>query len=210
MASNYNSSERQRIAQQRLKIIAGHLQKDEDGELPRIFANDCKAEATDRHASIARTMPKRRQEIMKWNGWGYSDSRFLFNKKGQAEFTGKRYRLSGLILPSLKDWFEGTFGANLQHKSPAVPSVNTSAVQQPSLNEGFVQDLKASGIPSSHEAEDRLFRAHGHCLHEIFALREGKIGRIPDMVVWPNCHDDVVKIVELASKHNVCLIPYGG
>lgn len=31
-----------------------------------------------------------RQEIMKWNGWGYSDSRFLFNKKGQAEFTGKR------------------------------------------------------------------------------------------------------------------------
>ena len=28
---------------------------------------------------------------MKWNGWGYSDSRFLFNKKGQAEFTGKRY-----------------------------------------------------------------------------------------------------------------------
>lgn len=32
-----------------------------------------------------------RQEIMKWNGWGYSDSRFFFNKKGQAEFTGKRY-----------------------------------------------------------------------------------------------------------------------
>lgn len=34
-----------------------------------------------------------RQEIMKWNGWGYSDSRFLFNKKGQAEFTGKRYSI---------------------------------------------------------------------------------------------------------------------
>jgi len=33
-----------------------------------------------------------------------------------------RYRLSGLILPSLKDWFEGTFGANLQHKSPATVS----------------------------------------------------------------------------------------
>lgn len=31
---------------------------------------------------------------MKWNGWGYSDSRFLFNKKGQAEFTGKRYSIS--------------------------------------------------------------------------------------------------------------------
>lgn len=26
----------------------------------------------------------------------------------------------------------------------------------------------------------------GHCLHEIFALREGKVGRVPDMVVWPS------------------------
>uniref|UniRef100_A0A671Q2V6 Alkylglycerone-phosphate synthase n=1 Tax=Sinocyclocheilus anshuiensis TaxID=1608454 RepID=A0A671Q2V6_9TELE len=145
-----------------------------------------------------------RQEIMKWNGWGYSDSRFLFNKKGQAEFTGKRYRLSGLILPSLKDWFEGTFGANLQHKSPA------TVIAPPDLNEPFVEDLKAAGVAMSHDPEDRVFRAHGHCLHEIFALREGRIGRVPDMVVWPSCHKDVEKIVELACKHNVCLIPYGG
>ncbi|KTG36183.1 hypothetical protein cypCar_00038370, partial [Cyprinus carpio] len=49
-----------------------------------------------------------------------------------------------------------------------------------------------------------------HCLHEVFALREGRIGRVPDVVVWPSCHNDVEKIVELACKHNVCLIPYGG
>uniref|UniRef100_A0A8C1C050 Alkylglycerone-phosphate synthase n=1 Tax=Cyprinus carpio carpio TaxID=630221 RepID=A0A8C1C050_CYPCA len=148
--------------------------------------------------------------IMKWNGWGYSDSRFLFNKKGQAEFTGKRYRLSGLILPSLKDWFEGTFGANLQHRSPATPSLNLSAVAPPHLNQPFVEDLKAAGLSVSHDPEDRVFRAHGHCLHEVFALREGRIGRVPDVVVWPSCHNDVEKIVELACKHNVCLIPYGG
>uniref|UniRef100_A0A8C5HDL6 Alkylglycerone-phosphate synthase n=1 Tax=Gouania willdenowi TaxID=441366 RepID=A0A8C5HDL6_GOUWI len=139
-----------------------------------------------------------RHEVMKWNGWGYSDSRFLFNKKGQAEFTGKRYKLSGMILPALKDWFEGTFGASLQHKSPATVSLPTN------------NELKSIGVPFSHEAEDRAFRGHGHCLHEIFALREGKIGRVPDMVVWPNCHNDVEKIVALACKHNVCLIPYGG
>uniref|UniRef100_A0A8C7J0Q9 Alkylglycerone-phosphate synthase n=1 Tax=Oncorhynchus kisutch TaxID=8019 RepID=A0A8C7J0Q9_ONCKI len=146
---------------------------------------------------------------MKWNGWGYSDSKFLFNKKGQAEFTGKRYRLSGMTLPSLQDWFENTFGASVKHKSP--PVLNASVVPPPRLNEAFVENLKATGIPFSNEAEDRLFRAHGHCLHEIFALREGKkFERVPDMVVWPNCHNDVVKIVELACKHNVCLIPYGG
>lgn len=34
-----------------------------------------------------------------------------------------RYRLSGMIIPGLKDWFEGTFGASLQHKTPATVSV---------------------------------------------------------------------------------------
>uniref|UniRef100_A0A8C6TID3 Alkylglycerone-phosphate synthase n=1 Tax=Neogobius melanostomus TaxID=47308 RepID=A0A8C6TID3_9GOBI len=139
---------------------------------------------------------------MKWNGWGYSDSRFLYNKKGQAEFTGKRYRLSGMIIPGLKDWMESTFGTSLQHKS--------SATVIPTINEAFVEEIKTTGIPFSSDAEDRVFRGHGHCLHEIFALREGKIGRVPDMVVWPSCHNDVVKIVELACKNNVCLIPFGG
>uniref|UniRef100_A0AAY4EW00 Alkylglycerone-phosphate synthase n=1 Tax=Denticeps clupeoides TaxID=299321 RepID=A0AAY4EW00_9TELE len=137
---------------------------------------------------------------MKWNGWGYADSKFFFNKKGQGEFTGKRYRLSGLILPSLKDWFEGTFGANLQHKSPA-PSLNTSAVAPPSLNEAFVEELKSTGIPFSHDTEDRVFRAHGHFHMKYFNM-------IP--FLHADCHNDVVKIVELACKHSVCLIPYGG
>uniref|UniRef100_A0A672QQ63 Alkylglycerone-phosphate synthase n=1 Tax=Sinocyclocheilus grahami TaxID=75366 RepID=A0A672QQ63_SINGR len=197
-------------AQQRLRIIAGHLQKRPEDENASVAAQECKAEAPRSEPSSATPVPRRRQEIMKWNGWGYSDSRFLFNKKGQAEFTGKRYRLSGLILPSLKDWFEGTFGANLQHRSPATPSLNLSAVAPPNLNQPFVEDLKAAGLTVSHDPEDRVFRAHGHCLHEVFALREGRIGRVPDTVVWPSCHSDVEKIVELACEHNVCLIPYGG
>lgn len=38
-------------------------------------------------------------------------------------FYKHRYRLSGLLIPGLKDWFESTFGANLQHKTPATVSV---------------------------------------------------------------------------------------
>uniref|UniRef100_W5KIF4 Alkylglycerone-phosphate synthase n=1 Tax=Astyanax mexicanus TaxID=7994 RepID=W5KIF4_ASTMX len=145
MASDGHICERRRAAERRLRVISGHLhQRDQDGHVA-VSAQECKAEAPGDNPAKAATaaMPKR-QEIMKWNGWGYGDSRFLFNKKGQAEFTGK-YRLSGLIIPSLKDWMENTFGANLQHKAPAT-----------------------------------------------------------------DCHNDVVKIVELACQHNVCLIPYGG
>ncbi|XP_061547463.1 alkyldihydroxyacetonephosphate synthase, peroxisomal isoform X1 [Phycodurus eques] len=216
MASDSDSgsgggSHSQRVAQQRLTLIAGHLRATADSG-SAIVAAECKAQGAeaDVFGQETRTMPRRRQEIMKWNGWGYSDSRFLFNKKGQAEFTGKRYRLSGMIIPNLKDWFESTFGASLQHKTPATSLLNSNVIQAPTLNKPFMDDLKSSGIPFSHDAEDRVFRSHGHCLHEIFAMREGRFGRLPDVVVWPNCHHDVVKLVELACKHNVCLIPYGG
>ncbi|KAK1165644.1 hypothetical protein AOXY_G14228 [Acipenser oxyrinchus oxyrinchus] len=210
MASDSNISELQQNAKERLKVISGHLQKPANREQLRVSANDCKAEAADQSLEKNRAIPKRRQEILKWNGWGYNDSKFMFNKKGQAEFTGKRYRLSGMVLPALREWFEKTFGASLEHKTPARSALNPSEVPPPILNEGFVQDLKGTAIPFSHEAEDRIFRAHGHCLHEVFALREGKFERVPDLVVWPNCHKEVEKIVELACKHNICVIPFGG
>lgn len=31
-----------------------------------------------------------RQDVMKWNGWGYKDSGFAINQNGNAVFTGKR------------------------------------------------------------------------------------------------------------------------
>ncbi|CAI9546413.1 unnamed protein product, partial [Staurois parvus] len=151
-----------------------------------------------------------RQELLKWNGWGYNDSKFTFNKKGQAEFTGKRYKLSGMVLPALREWMEKTFGASLDHKTTSRASLNVTDAPPAILNEGFIQDVKAIGIPFSHDVEDRVFRAHGHCLHEMFTLREGMFKRIPDIIVWPQCHENVVRIVDLACKHNVCIIPFGG
>lgn len=35
-----------------------------------------------------------RQELLKWNGWGYKDSKFFVNKNEQFEFTGERYLVS--------------------------------------------------------------------------------------------------------------------
>ncbi|XP_063789462.1 alkyldihydroxyacetonephosphate synthase, peroxisomal [Pseudophryne corroboree] len=183
-------------SQRRLRIISGHLQ-------PAISFSECKAPA-------APSIPKKRQEVLKWNGWGYSDSKFTFNKKGQAEFTGKRYKLSGLVLPALREWMEKTFGASLNHKTTSRASLNVSDAPPAVVNEGFIQEIKAIGISFSQDVEDRVFRAHGHCLYEIFALREGMFKRIPDIILWPNCHEDVVRIVDLASKYDVCIIPFGG
>ncbi|KAM8933694.1 alkyldihydroxyacetonephosphate synthase, peroxisomal [Pelodytes ibericus] len=191
-------------SQRRLRIITGHLRP---GAAATVTSNECKAEATPTSAS---SIPKKRQEVLKWNGWGYNDSKFTFNKKGQAEFTGKRYKLSGMVLPALREWMEKTFGASLDHKTTSRASLNVSDVPAAVVNEGFLQDITAIGISYSQDAEDRVFRAHGHCLHEMFALREGMFKRIPDLIVWPSCHEDVVRIVDFACKHKVCVIPFGG
>ncbi|XP_005300517.1 alkyldihydroxyacetonephosphate synthase, peroxisomal isoform X3 [Trachemys scripta elegans] len=200
-------------AQRRLRILSGHLQGSPASRAPEaerfLSPSQCRAGGA-AEQPVASTIPKKRQEILKWNGWGYNDSKFIFNKKGQAEFTGKRYRLSGMVLPVLKEWMEKTLGASLEHKITSRAFLNTSDVPPSIVNEEFLQDLRATKISYSQEAEDRVFRAHGHCLHEIFVLREGMFKRIPDIVIWPGCHDDVVKIVELACKHNLCIIPFGG
>lgn len=57
----------------------------------------------------------------------YMRCRFLFSLIGWSHnlssFTHYRYKLSGMVMPALKDWLEDTFGSNLQHKSPAAVSV---------------------------------------------------------------------------------------
>lgn len=50
----------------------------------------------------------------------------------------------------------------------------------------FMSEVETQGIAHSLDGEDRLFRAHGHTLAEIFTLREGMFPRIPDLVVWPS------------------------
>ena len=96
-----------------------------------------------------------------------------------------------------------------------------------------MNDLKNTSITFSFDGMDRLFRAHGHTLHDVGMLRAGEFLRIPDVVVWPGdtefskrgmcgfsliiifqttieCHNHVEEIMTLASKHNVAIVPIGG
>lgn len=74
----------------------------------------------------------------------------------------------------------------------------------------FLQSLKEHDIDYSSDGPDRIYRSHGQCFEDIFAARTDSIARIPDLVIWPTCHDHVEKIVEFANVYNVMLIPFGG
>ncbi|PVD35874.1 hypothetical protein C0Q70_02843 [Pomacea canaliculata] len=62
---------------------------------------------------------KEGKSLLKWNGWGYKDSKFSINKDQHVEFTGERYRLSGSTMPLLREWMKKTVGISLEHKSPS-------------------------------------------------------------------------------------------
>lgn len=77
MAASSGSSGREKIAQQRLKIIAGHLQKSESA----VSAAECKAQRSNTDVSgDEKTVPRRRYEALDTGGlkesnvFGFSDS----------------------------------------------------------------------------------------------------------------------------------------
>lgn len=68
------------------------------------------------------------------------------------------------------------------------------------------------GISFSKDGLDRLIRSHGHALQDIVHLRDLNFQEqpLPDMVVWPENHDQVVAVIEAAKQHNCVVIPFGG
>jgi alkyldihydroxyacetonephosphate synthase len=68
--------------------------------------------------------------------------------------------------------------------------------------------LKNDQIDTSGEV--RLRHGHGHTQEEMYAIKYTKLGRIPDIVVYPEAEEQVSRLVDTANKHNVSLIPYGG
>lgn len=158
-------------------------------------------------------IPKRRQDVLKWNGWGYRDTKFTFDNypaSNVCQVTGDRYKISGHKLPVLYDWFSKVIGANLDRKSLAQPEMTADQIPKAIINDSFMLDLKKTNISYSDDPQDRLFRAHGHTMDELFILRYGKFERIPDIVIWPESQEDVEVLVKLATDYNVAIIPFGG
>jgi alkyldihydroxyacetonephosphate synthase len=145
------------------------------------------------------------------DGWGYADTRFEVQKDGNVTLTGKRYELSGQKLPSLLPWMAKTLAAPLAYDNKNEPHYPPQ-VPEPRRSPELMRAL-ATFLEKDQWSDDPLVRlrhGHGHTGAEIWAVRYGKLGRVPDLVVYPTSHDQVVQLVEAAARHRACLIPFGG
>jgi alkyldihydroxyacetonephosphate synthase len=143
--------------------------------------------------------------------WGFADSGFAVTPDGEVTFRGDRYPISGQRLPDFLPWARETLDAPL-----TVDDVHESHYPTPIPerveNAAFETELAAQLRPDQIERDPRvrLRHGHGHTQEEMWAIKYGRVARVPDLVVQPANEEQVRAIVALALRHRVCLIPYGG
>lgn len=110
-------------------------------------------------------------------------------------------------MPRFREWAETTLGIDISKSTFPQKQI---PCDPPRVNSDFVESLAKKVNEFSQDDKVRIMNSHGHTLQEIFALRHGKLDAVVDGVIFIDSHNQAVHVVEMAKKHNVVLIPYGG
>jgi len=132
--------------------------------------------------------------MMKWWGWG--DAKFTFPMHEK---------------PTLWPWIKMMIG--LKDESPTLP-VNREQIKLPApkIDPSFLaeisQFLHSEQIQTSED--ERLLHSYGKSFPDLYRVRKGVVTKAPDLVLLPENHDEVVRIMKAAHEANVCVVPFGG
>ena len=144
--------------------------------------------------------------------WGFSDSGFIVNNDKSVSFTGERYPICGKRLPNFIPFIEKELGIEFQ-SSPKIKEIKKKHVNPHNLNQAFMDDLKSKFDTDRYTLEDneRILHSHGqHSTDEVYKVLYNKLEKFIDIVFYIENENETETLVELAKKHDVCLIPYGG
>jgi alkyldihydroxyacetonephosphate synthase len=143
--------------------------------------------------------------------WGFRDTHFDFSENGHVMIRGSRYELSGKELPRFLPWVREVLECDVSPKDINQPNYPTS-IPEPRIQPEFLTHLQKFLDPDQIDTsgEIRLRHGHGHTQEEMYAIKYTQLGRIPDLVVYPESEAHVTKLIEAATAHNASLIPYGG
>ena len=114
-------------------------------------------------------------------------------------------------MPRLLPWIRETLNIKLDARDIFRPSYPTT-IPEACVSSQFMSAIKEFLSPGQLESngEIRMRHGHGHTQEEMYAIKYGQLGRIPDLVVFPESEQQVASLVEAAKKNDVSLIPYGG
>ncbi|WP_286943635.1 FAD-binding oxidoreductase [Acinetobacter sp. UBA6526] len=144
--------------------------------------------------------------------WGYKDSGFELDGEKSVTFVGNRYEVSGTSMPDFIPYIESVLGIEF-NKDDELTSVSKKPVNPPAINSEFYDAVKKSFKEDRYTIDDleRLIHSHGQeTFKDIYKVIYKSIERTVDLVFYPENEDEVRELIELSSKFNICLIPYGG
>ena len=144
--------------------------------------------------------------------WGYKDSGFIINEDMSVTFTGNRYPICGKRLPNFIPFVEEVLGVRFD-KKPKIQEVEKTHVTESRVNKPFLEELRKSFEENRFTLEhnERVLHSHGqHSTDEVYKVLYNKLEKFTDLVFYIESEEETKKLIDLAKKHNVCLIPYGG
>ena len=143
--------------------------------------------------------------------WGFRDTHFDFSENGHVMIRGERYELSGKELPRFLPWVREMLECDVTPQNIHRPNYPT-AIPESHVTQELLRDLQAFLKPEQLglDGELRLRHGHGHTQEEMYSIKYTNLGRIPDIVVYPDNEAQVISLVEAAKRHGASLIPYGG
>ncbi|CAG9803045.1 unnamed protein product [Chironomus riparius] len=160
--------------------------------------------------NVKNVFPKHRQQVLNENGWGFRDCYFTFENDFLV-LKGGRYEMCNKPLLNARASLLELLNADITNYKPTRNPVHNESDYPPRVeNKTFYKELQNSKIEFSLNFDDRLLRCRGQASKDFYILRYGKFKRVPDIVVFPKSHEDVVMVVELAKKYCSVLVPYGG
>ncbi len=133
--------------------------------------------------------------MMKWWGWGDPNLQFPMADK-----------------PNLWPWVVQKLGITSAVATATPVDLASIAMPPTRASATLLAELHAILSPEqiSLQPLDRLRHSYGKSFPDLFRVRNGIVQRAPDVVVLPDCHEQVEALVRLAQRLDFCLIPFGG
>ncbi|MAV70788.1 MAG: oxidase [Candidatus Marinimicrobia bacterium] len=144
--------------------------------------------------------------------WGYKDSAFVSKNKNVVTLSGNRYDICTKNLPNLIPFAEEVLGIEILPE-PQIKEVEEKYISNKKINQDFIDEVDSFFDKDRYSFNDkeRLLHSHGQTTSdEIYKVLYSKLDSFVDLVFYIESEEETKIIIELAKKHNVCLIPFGG
>jgi alkyldihydroxyacetonephosphate synthase len=132
---------------------------------------------------------------MKWWGWG--DPKFVFPMDEK---------------PLLWPFVQKSLGLSDDCRKTTPVDRARVRLPTPRTNPEFAQSIGELLKPGQIATDDeqRLIHTYGKSFPDLFRIRQGIVDNAPDMVLFPESHADVERVIAAPDRCRVRVIPFGG